>query len=612
MFRPRVILGVLVVALVALMATVSSAHAALVAQWKFDGNLNDQTGNHNATVAGGGAGFPSYTAGRDGTPNGALVLDGSNDCLTTNSDSNGLGMGGDFTAMGWIYADTLGGDKTIFGKDAGGGNNQLHLITRDDRAHLGFFGNDEGGDQQLSTGKWIHVAWSYDSSIGSDVQSIFVNGARDVAGSGHGALGNGGGNVLIGRWADDRYFDGNLDDLVIVDQALAENQVQYVMNGGDPASLPAADPTQAQNSLSRINPTNGHYYDLVRGDVTWDEARVLAAQGGIGGAQGHLATISDAAENGFVRTLEGNFDKWIGFTDSDQTSSIDSVTMGGTEFGNTSGQPYPPGGNRGRGWVWVTGEPVTFAQNWGAGEPNDAGGEDAAHIRGDGFWNDHRAGSTLGQTDQRLSYVVEYDTANRSDQGTFDVRVVNGATGIGNPTDLENFLNANPGGVRGLYYAIDFVDPDLYSSQRFTGGAPFPNDAPGDQDSFALEATGLIMINEADTYTFGVDRDDVFRLYIDGSVLMEGGCCGETYQNTFLSAGMHDIRFLFSEGGGHAHVELFAARGSFSGWDPQAFRIVGDWRNGGILVMAPEPATILIWTLLAGVAIGLGRRRRKR
>ena len=116
MFHRNLILTLLV----AVMVMTASAHGALVAQWRFDGNLNDQTGNHNATVAGGGAGFPSYTTGQDGTPNGALVLDGSNDYLTTGSDSNGLSMGGNFTAMGWIYSNALGGDKSVFGKAANG------------------------------------------------------------------------------------------------------------------------------------------------------------------------------------------------------------------------------------------------------------------------------------------------------------------------------------------------------------------------------------------------------------------------------------------------------------------------------------------------------------
>ena len=48
-----------------------------------------------------------------------------------------------------------------------------------------------------------------------------------------------------------------------------------------------------------------------------------------------------------------------------------------------------------KGWAWTSGEPVTFTA-FGGGEPNDwnAGvpGEDAAHLRGDGLWNDNGGG----------------------------------------------------------------------------------------------------------------------------------------------------------------------------------------------------------------------------
>lgn len=208
-----------------------AAQAGLVAHWTFDGVLSDQTGNHDATVAGGS---PSYAAGKYGD---ALLLSGGGDYLTTNSDSDGLGMGGSFTAMAWIYSDVLSADKSVYGKDSGGNGNQLHLITRGDKAHLGFYGNDTGGNQVLSTGTWTHIAWQYNSTGG--VQSIFVNGVRDASNSGRAALGNAGGNVLIGRWGGGNYFDGMLDDLVIYNEPLAPGQIQYVMNGGDPTHLPA-------------------------------------------------------------------------------------------------------------------------------------------------------------------------------------------------------------------------------------------------------------------------------------------------------------------------------------------------------------------------------------
>ena len=121
---------------------------------------------------------------------------------------------------------------------------------------------------------------------------------------------------------------------------------------------------------------------------TWTAARSTAV-----GAGRDLVSIGSASENGLVDALGG--DMWIGFTDD--------PAFGGTEFGNTSALAYPAAGQtpaseagtqRGEGWIWSDGTSPVY-QNWGGGEPNDAGGENFANIRGDGAWNDLPATSSL-------------------------------------------------------------------------------------------------------------------------------------------------------------------------------------------------------------------------
>ena len=122
------------------------------------------------------------------------------------------------------------------------------------------------------------------------------------------------------------------------------------------------------------DPGTNRSYILNTTPQTWTDARAAAVAAGR-----DLASIGGASENELVNAVAPG-DAWIGFTDD--------AAFGGTEFGDTSGQPYPPGGNRGAGWVWSDGTPPTY-QNWGAGEPNNAGGaENFANIRGDGQWND--------------------------------------------------------------------------------------------------------------------------------------------------------------------------------------------------------------------------------
>jgi hypothetical protein len=115
-----------------------------------------------------------------------------------------------------------------------------------------------------------------------------------------------------------------------------------------------------------VNPANGHtYYLLALSNWTAAEAEAV-------GLGGHLATISDAAENTWVFDTfnrPGQFGLWIGLSDA-----------------ATEGQ-----------FVWVSGETDSY-RNWLPDQPDDWSGEDYVHmwVPTDGFsytpgrWNDFR------------------------------------------------------------------------------------------------------------------------------------------------------------------------------------------------------------------------------
>lgn len=388
-------------------------------------------------------------------------------------------------------------------------------------------------------------------------------------------------------------------------------------------------------------------YELVTVPATWDQARVESRQRNytLNGTNypGHLVTIHSAGENTFVSSRAPG-DAWIGLSDSDQVSSLDGTAIGGTEAGTD------PNG----GWRWVTGEPFTY-QAFGGGEPNDVGGEDAVHKRGDGLWNDHQAGSSLGQQDHMIPYLVEYEVRAAS-----------------NPIPAAPFLNIGPSGGNGFVglrevktastpqitstvSAIGVLqanesDPMTYT--RFEGTAAQINhndpDAPGggggfgnagkapflsnesgvDDEDFAYIANGTIRVPEAGQYTFHVQGDDGFRLKIDGAdwtvrasspdgggavtdrdVLLFNSPTGNsnTFAVTNLSAGDHRLEFIFFERGGGAFVELSSAPGDFSIFGSE-FKLVGDVANGG-LELVPEPASL---GLLGFGALGLLARRQRR
>ena len=135
-----------------------------------------------------------------------------------------------------------------------------------------------------------------------------------------------------------------------------------------------AIPAEAGLTNWQYNPATKHVYAITDSNQTW-----IASEAEAAGAGGHLVAVGDAAENTWVLGNYGTY-HWIGFTDD--------TAYGGTEWGDTSGQLYPPAGDRGKGWVWTSGDAVTY-QNWGPNEPNNSGGaENYCQIRSTG-WNDY-------------------------------------------------------------------------------------------------------------------------------------------------------------------------------------------------------------------------------
>ncbi len=105
---------------------------------------------------------------------------------------------------------------------------------------------------------------------------------------------------------------------------------------------------------------NGHYYDLIRTNITWHNAKAAAASLFWQGAAGHLATITSALENQFVLASFGASAPaqfaWIGGREpaNDGVWRWDSGPEAGVQF---SVQATPAG-------------PFNYA-NWGGIEPNN-------------------------------------------------------------------------------------------------------------------------------------------------------------------------------------------------------------------------------------------------
>ncbi len=137
-----------------------------------------------------------------------------------------------------------------------------------------------------------------------------------------------------------------------------------------------------------LNPGNGHYYEVVEASTSWPDADTGAQAKSHLSVQGHLATITSAAEQAFVTSLmvsdSPNQHCWAGGYQPDGAAE--------------------PGG----GWSWVTGETWSFT-SWYPGEPNQYLGFNEDHMflnagshAASGRWSD-------GQGPDGRWSMVEYD-----------------------------------------------------------------------------------------------------------------------------------------------------------------------------------------------------------
>ncbi len=147
---------------------------------------------------------------------------------------------------------------------------------------------------------------------------------------------------------------------------------------------------------------NGHWYEYVPERLSWEPALASAATRSYDGLAGHLATVTSAEENSFIRALVADAEWGAWLAGSDRAVEGDWRWTAGPEngvafwLGDASG--HAPGG---------------AYKNWAPFEPNNTNVENAVAIWGPhgasgvndwGHWNDFQATDTQG-------FVVEYSVA---------------------------------------------------------------------------------------------------------------------------------------------------------------------------------------------------------
>ncbi|MEQ1933541.1 MAG: lectin-like protein, partial [Fimbriimonadaceae bacterium] len=261
-------------------------------------------------------------------------------------------------------------------------------------------------------------------------------------------------------------------------------------------------------------PVNGHYYDVVLiagGDRSWAAASAQAqAMIAPNGAQGHLATITSAAENAFVFSLADSPAFWV----LDIANNNEGPYIGGYQVGGSE----PAGG-----WRWQKGEPWNFTA-WAAGEPNNFNGnEHFANLYSPGAgraatWNDVPS----DPSSVVVAYVVEAPWVTGGD-------LAKDFSSTTNPTQkwrLEKNLGV-PFTIRQLDFWSNGGNQIAWADQPFNLNAHVPLwmrltaiDTPG--GSFDAQVGDIVMHGAVNSRTGSVNTSAIFTSNFVGPAIISG------------------------------------------------------------------------------------------
>lgn len=254
--------------------------------------------------------------------------------------------------------------------------------------------------------------------------------------------------------ACDRHFGGPTgSDLTF----RASAGTDYLIAIGTTAGLaPRAGTFSLETLRPSIEPSTGHAYQWVPEAMVYGDARQAAESMVYQGVQGHLVTLQSAVEDSFVRALMDEGRDRLG------TQLPFGPGLAGAWSGLFQDTTAPDYSEPAGGWVWVTGEPVTYT-NWIAPNRPDNftghgnGDENFMGLRG--AWEDW--------PDRPLYYVVEWelDPVGTSFCDPASTNLTGGSTrlsALASPTSSTGVrleANGGPQGAFGLIVMSLAADP---------------------------------------------------------------------------------------------------------------------------------------------------------
>ena len=208
-----------------------AASAGLIADWQFEGNVNDATGSYNATAVN----SPTYAAGVIGQ---AISLNGSNQEATVPN----MGTFPNATVSVWVNTRDANspGSQAIFHNTRWASGTPHFLLEygggspSPSRTGLVIGVNSSGGGVRLNNAlspinesTWYHVAYTYDTP--SSTLRLYIDGTEAGNANINSSVRLDLNSMVIGAGFS-RRFNGLIDDLGVWNETLTDAKIKGISN----------------------------------------------------------------------------------------------------------------------------------------------------------------------------------------------------------------------------------------------------------------------------------------------------------------------------------------------------------------------------------------------
>lgn len=561
----------------------------LLGWWKLDDGTGsiavDSSGNgNNGTFVGG----PEWVAGKFGS---ALLFDGLGGERV--SIGNLDVESGSITITCWFNAsnlDTPGQDPRMVSKAVGGESNDHFWMVSSAREggekRLRFRlktnsstttttlvgGNGNPEDRAIPLNEWTHAAATWDGTTMRLYMNSFEVGSATRGGTSVAVdptVGAAIGNQPVG--AENRPFDGMIDDVRIYTKALTVEEIKQVM-AGPPAPL-AAGPSPADGAIVE----EGWY------NLSWQPGTWAVSHDVYFGT--NFNDVNESAEGTFIGNTTYTF-QMVGFTgfpvpeglqpgttyywrvDEVNPDNPDSpwkgVVWSFTLPPRAAYDPYPPDGMK----FIDTNVKLGWTAKWNAALFNVYFGTDADQIaNATGASSIGKMTYDPGPLELDTTYYWRVDSFNGTEWRTGNVwSFTTIKPGGGLVAEYANYGGGVPNPPESPFENVTLtrIDPGI----NFQWGSGSPEPGVIDEDNFAVRWTGELDVPITGTYTFKATTDDGVILYVNGEEMADAwrnqSAPLEQSGTIDLVAGeFATIKMLYFATSGGASAELRWAHDSF-------------------------------------------------